>query len=496
LIQTKDGVVTPRLPLAEAIKKAMVFFRKTDDGYVPGRLDGTLAPYFTDAFMGAKGDRSTRGIVYPARLHGQFIRTFLRCYTYTGDRTWLLRARDLADWNITHSTPAGATWPHLAYSTFEKGKPAGHADKNSIQPDKAAFIGNSYLVLHEATGESRYLEAARQVAETLVAHRREDGSWPFRVVPENGEITQDRGGAPVFFVEFFERLLRYENRGAYRQVRDKALAYMIDRNVGKGLWGTYHEDFGLRQGSHLSAELMTYTADYLIRNTPAHPEYLQMAQRVLKQMEDRLVFTEEHGAAPAPGAAEQSGFEHIMAGHTARYGAALADLYSITHDEDVKRRALSTLHGVTYMQSPEGIFVTFFHHMRKKKAGPATVDRVWFSQHLFSVYNLLGAMSVFPQLAPDGENHILDNSTALRDVAYALSSICYAAPAPAQVRIKLGFTPRAVALDGKELRKQDRPPRDGEHGWFFETVTSVLTLRHDAGKVCIMKEAHAPSAAR
>ena len=486
-IPLRDGIVPPRRPVAEAVEDAMRFFKGTDGGYVPGRLDGELAAYFSDAFMGAKGDRSTRAITYPARLHGQFIRTFLRCYTYTGDRTWLLRARDLADWNIARSTPADANWPHLAYSTFEKGKPTGHADKNSIQPDKAAFIARSYLLLHEVTGEPRYLEAARKVGETLVAHRRDDGSWPFRVVPENGEITQDRGGAPVFFVEFFEQLLRYENKDAYRQIRDKALAYMIDRNVKKGLWGTYHEDFRLRQGTHLSAELMTYTADYLIQNAPAHPEYMDMARRVLKQMEDKLVFAEEHGAAPAPGAAEQSGFEHIMAGHTARYGAALADLYAVTRDDEVKRRALSTLHGVTYMQSDAGIFVTFFHNMKQNKAGAKTVDRVWFSQHLFSVYNLLGAMSVFPQLAPDGQDHILGNSTPLRDVVYAPGAVRYASTAPALVQVKLSFTPQSVTLDGRALPQQNRSPRDGERGWSFDPANSVLTVRHDAGKVSIVQ---------
>jgi hypothetical protein len=486
-IALKDGVVPPCRPVAEAIEKAMVFFKKTDDGYVPGRLDGTLAPYFTDAFMGIKDGRSTRGIAYPARLHGQFIRTFLRCYTYTGDASWMLRARDLADWNIARSSPPDAEWPHLAYSTFEKGKPAGHKDKNALQPDKAAFIANSYLMLHEATGETRYLDAARKVAETLLKKQAPDGSWPFRVVPETGEITQKIGGAPVFFVEFFERLLQHENKDAYRQARDKALAYMMDRNIAKGLWGTYHEDVGLKQGTHLSAELMCYTAEYLIRSSAAHPEHLPMARRVLKQMEDKLVFTEEHGAAPAPGAAEQSGFEHIMAGHTARYGACLAQLYRATGDDEVKRRALSTLHGVTHMQTDEGVFVTFFYHMKKDKAGPKVVDRVWFSQHLFSIYNLLGGMATFPQLAPDGQDHILGSSLPLRDVAYAPGSVHYTASAPAEVKVKLGFVPEVVTLDGKPLHKLDKLPQDGKLGWFFDPATGMLILNHATGRASVAK---------
>ena len=76
-----------------------------------------------------------------------------------------------------------------------------------------------------------------------------------------------------------------------------------------------------------------------------------------------------------PVVAEQSGFEHIMAGHTARYGACLAQLYLVTGDDEVKRRALSTLHGVTRMQTSDGVFVTFFHHTKKDEAGPVRVTK-------------------------------------------------------------------------------------------------------------------------
>ncbi len=479
------GVIEPLRPVSSAIGDAMSFLKMADGGYVPGRIDGELAAYFTDALMGTDGVRSTRLVAYPARLHSYFIRAFLRYHTYTGEKEWLQRARDLGDWNIAHSTPATTLWPYLAYSTFEKGNPGGHTDKENIQPDKAAFMGESYLMLYEATGEKRYLEAAQKVAGTLVAHQREDGSWPFRVVPETGAVTQDRGGAPVDFVEFFERMLKHDDKAAFRQAHDKALACMISRNVEQGLWGTYHEDVGVKKDSHLSSEPMSLTAIYLFRHAKAHPEYLGMGRRVLKQMEDRLVHTEGHGAAPAPAAAEQNGFEHIMAGHSARYGLALAALYRATGDEDVKRRALSVLNGVTHMQSDNGIFITFFYDVKKQKGGKGTGDRMWFSQHLMSVDYLLESMAVFPQFAPAGENHILGNSVMLRDIARAPDSIGYAAPATVRVTAKLARIPESVTLDGKPLAKLENRPADGADGWTFDPSTSVLALSHGPGAILI-----------
>ena len=184
-----------------------------------------------------------------------------------------------------------------------------------------------------------------------------------------------------------------------------------------------------------------------------------------------------------------------MAGHTARYGACLAQLYLATGDDEVKRRALSTLHGVTHMQTTEGIFVTFFHNTKKpdassqkKKPGNNETDRVWFSQHLFSIYNLLGAMSVFPQLAPDGEDHILHHSTALRDVTYAPAAIGYTTTAPAQLKAKLSHVPETITLDGKPLPSSDQAPsKDSPPAWHFDPATQVLTLHHGAGKVEIAR---------
>lgn len=390
-VKIVDGVVMPLRPVKQSIEAAMQFLRKADGAYKPGKMDGELAGYFTSAFVNEDGSRTQRELSFPARQHAYFIDTFLQYGSYTGEREWLQRARDLADWNLAHSTPADAVYPNMPYSTYSNGKPGGSKDVDSIEPDKSAFIGSAYIALYEATSETKYLTGAREIAKTLAKHQNEDGSWPFRVVPESGVVRQEFGGAPVFFVQFFEDLLRHESDKLYRSVHDRSLKLMLKRHIENNLWGTYHEDIVKKPNGYLSAEPMSFTAIYLFRNAGQHPEYIDMGRQVIKNMEDRLVHTAGHPAAPAPAVSEQAGFDHMMPGHTARYCLALAYLYKATGDEAVKKKALSGINALTYMQSDAGLFRTYFQSVNKKQADKKRPN--WYSQHLYTVCHVLEAQS-------------------------------------------------------------------------------------------------------
>jgi hypothetical protein len=486
LVKVTDGVVQPRRPVAAAVADALQFLRKADGQYVPGRTDGDLAGYFNSAFVNEDGTRATRALSFPARQHGYFIRTFLNYYYYTGDREWLLRARDLADWDLGHSTPAEAAYPNLPYSAFEKGQPTGSADKNSTEPDKAAFIGTGYVGVYEATGDARYLEGARRIAATLLRHQRPDGSWAFRVIPGDGKIYQDLGGAPVFYVEFFEALLRHGDNPDYRRSLDAATRLMIARNVERAEWGTYHEDIAPKDGTHLSAEPMSFTAAYLFRHAGEHPEYIGYGQRVLRQMEATLVHTTGHAAAPAPAVAEQVTYAHIMPGHTARYCLALAEEYRAAPAPALKQRALSGLAAATYMQAENGLFRTYFYDVKKKTDNEAGRPN-WYSQHLYTVCHMLECMPAFPELAPEGQSHVLGVTAGLREVRYAAGSLSYTAAVPATVVAKLAFVPGTVKSGTRAIPRLDAGARASGAGWTYDAATHVITIVNQAGAVAIAK---------
>ena len=392
-----DGVVQPRRPLPEAVVDAMAFLKKADGEYVPGKLDGPLAGYFISAHVMPDGTRSSRKFCFPARQHAYFINTFLLYQKYSGEEQWLARARDLADWNLARSTPPDAAYANLPWSVWTDGKPGGSQDKDSLEPDKAAFIGTSYLKLYDVTKDEKYLKGAKAIADTLAKRQADDGSWPFRVLPQDGAVRQAFGGAPVFYVEFFENLLARGEEPSYRRAHDRALKLMIERNVEKNQWGTYHEDIREKPDTHLSAEPMSFTASFLLRRAKAHPEYLEMAKTIIRRMEEKLVHTDGHPAAPAPAVSEQTTFQHMMPGHTARYCVALVDLHAAAGDEAAKRKAISGFNALTYMQSETGLFRTMVQLVNEKKPDRKRED--WYSQHLYTVCHVLEAMPSLPEIS-------------------------------------------------------------------------------------------------
>ncbi len=395
-VPVANGIVLPCRPLPKAMEMAMEFLKKGDGEYVPGKIDGPLAGYFTTALVNDDGSPSIRLLSFPARQHAYFISTFLLYHAYSGQQEWLTRACDLADWNLAHSTAADAFYPNLPYSAYCEGSPGGSQDGDSIEPDKAAFIASAYIALFETTGKKQYLAGAKAIAESLIRHQNKDGSWSFRVVPADGMVRQEFGGAPVFFVQFFEDILRHENDPRYEKAYDRALQLMLVRNVEQNLWGTYHEDVRPKPQDYLSAEPMSFTANYLFRHTEEHPEYLGMGQRILARMEERLVHTKGHAAAPAPAVSEQMSFAHMMPGHTARYCLALAELYKLTGDEQVRNKAISGVNSLTYMQSETGLFKTFFQRVNDNR--PDYKRPNWYSQHLYTVCHVLEVMPLLDEI--------------------------------------------------------------------------------------------------
>jgi len=119
-------------------------FAASDVGMAGARRDpqmGAVPPYVFHAVIDA-GDKLSYDGAFPAFHHSLFIRSFLNCYRYFGDRKWLDRARQLADWNIAHSSPPDCLYPNLPFSTVWEGKMGGFQDRDGLMLDKVGWMGS------------------------------------------------------------------------------------------------------------------------------------------------------------------------------------------------------------------------------------------------------------------------------------------------------------------------------------------------------------------
>ena len=98
---------------------------------------------------------------YPAFHHSIIIGGLLNCYDFTKDKKYLNVARQLADWEINHSTPATDKLPNLPYSTTYNGKMGGNVDGDTVFLDKVGITGKQYLRLWRIAGDVRYKEGRR-----------------------------------------------------------------------------------------------------------------------------------------------------------------------------------------------------------------------------------------------------------------------------------------------------------------------------------------------
>jgi len=324
-----NGIVMPRRPIAEAITDAMQFLKKADGDYVPGRIDGDLAGYFSSVIVKADGTRSQYQLCYPARQDAYFIRTFLHYYAYTGEREWLLRARDLADWNLAHSTPADAAYPNLPYSSFEKGKPTGSADKNSIETDKPAFFGQAYLAVYETTADVRYLNAARKIARRLSCASAKTAVGRSECCRRMAASTRI-SARPVFFGRVSNACCAMTTSPHIVSPATKQPLYDYTE-CGAGAFGQLHETAGQRQGA-TSRESMSFRPPLPLRSAKIHPEYVEMGRRVLRQMKDPCPYD---GARGGPGGPPPWPSRPGMTYHARSHGALLLGLVRplrATHD--------------------------------------------------------------------------------------------------------------------------------------------------------------------
>jgi hypothetical protein len=339
----------------------------------------------------------------------------------------------IADYYIEHAfSKSTDAWPNLPYpynTDVHSGVYDGDmkAGRGFLQPDKAASFGAELIVLYKITGEEKYLDFARKIADTLTDKitpgDANNSPWPFRVNAETGEVHQvDRNGEISFAsyttawvpaLRLYDNLiaLREPRAAEYETARQMVIDWLKAYPLKTNEWGPFFEDVGTHRNTDTEINADTLAA-YILGHPDWDPDWFEQARTILKWSFDTLGNFEwiEYGVVAIN---EQTSFLLPGNSHTARHAAVELLYGEKTGDDKYKKHAIRQLNWATYMMNENG-----------KNRYPE--DDIWLSDGYGDyVRHYLRSMASAPELAPDDQNHLLRTTSVVKSIDYGSNAIKY-----------------------------------------------------------------------
>ena len=231
---------------------------------------------------------------YPTKMHSALVRAMVRYTKLRPDRAAeaLKLAHLAADYLISISQPAGAPLAFMP-PTYEGDGLPGYNDKGENMLVYPAHAGRAYLALHGVTGETKYLEAARRIAETYLKLQGEDGTCYLKIREKDGEPVAPNRTFPLGICEFLVQLGDVTGEGRYRAAADRGFE-LIDRGpLRTWNWEGQFEDVKPSEHYHnLTLHSPCATALYVLQRYPGDARRIAQARQLLDFSEDQFVVWE------------------------------------------------------------------------------------------------------------------------------------------------------------------------------------------------------------
>lgn len=369
-----------------------------------------------------------------AGLFGEFVESMVPYYAYTGDWSFVKLVQDMFDYALLPGvglTPDDWEWPNMPYAwtpgetgfnVWQPGETVLYSGR--VEPDKAGEFGLGLLKLYQMTNNNTYLTTAIKIADVL-ADKVRDGNathapWPFRVMPQTGQILTEYSGNVVGELNFLDALINLNlgNVAAYTNARNKAREFLLNHVIPNNDWRFYFEDYpdDCPTKSEFNAD---ETARYILNNRDWDSNWENHVKGIWKWVVDILGERQwsRYGVIPI---SEQT--IDIYCGefsHTARHASVKAQYAAIKNDEEMKDEAYRLFNWATYAVQPETGFVLF-------SANNLNNPQIWYTDgHADYIRHFMFGLSEFPDWAPVGESHLVKTSGIVTSINYTSTDINY-----------------------------------------------------------------------
>jgi hypothetical protein len=269
-------------------------------------------------------------------------------------------ARTAGDWVLANRLPDSGVLPLFPYSTIAGGKFFGGLESKNVNLLRASWIGLSLVRLYEATRDSKYLDYARHIAGVTARFQAPDGSFPYRIDPRDGKVTEAFCTGAIQFSLLVEALAPHGADPELLMASERAIQWMISYPARTHHWQGGYEDIAeykpYQNLTHWEAQLLI---QYLCRNTDRDPSYRPLAKSLLRFVEDQFVlFGPESEAHPVPVKGPLVFEQYLcwwpMEGHAGYYIQTLIGLHRATGEKIYLDKAMAAANAICAQQFEEG----------------------------------------------------------------------------------------------------------------------------------------------
>ena len=346
--------------------------------------------------------------VYPSKMISAIVRAML---AYAGmcparAEEAMRLAKNAADYLLSITYPEGAplaglpptySFQGLDREIVNRNVPAAEPREFCLMTIYPAFAGKMYLELAEATGDGRYFEAARKIAEYYEAAVLPNGSFYLFLDAKTGERLGDNCCQHFAILEFLNAYGKRTGEEKWREMAGRYYDYIAARCLDSYSWEGQFEDVALsanyRNLTHLTADSMI---SYLATERSDEPALIAIAEELARYVEDQFVVWGEH--APwnrsygptnlfhSPSVLEQYNWYVPIDGSTGAVIRAFIDLYKVTGNPLYREKACALGDTITRMQDPEsGVIPT--HWMTPNPA--KDLYNFWINCHIGAAFHML-----------------------------------------------------------------------------------------------------------
>lgn len=298
----------------------------------------------------------------------------------------------------TAGLPPTYSFKGLNKEIVDKTAPAADGRKDTIMMLYPASAGIMYLNLEKETGDEKYFNAAKKIADYYKSHVLPNGSWYLLISAQTGEPESDNCCSFFDILVFLNAFYARTKEECWHKLEENYFAYIKKKCLDEYKWEGQFEDIDL-SGNYLN--LTHFPADsmieYIVNNLSDDEEMVEEAKEIMRFVEDQFVAWGEYapwskqysntaGKWFSPAGMEQYYWYVPIDSSTTTIMKAFLMLYSVTKDDLLLEKACALGDSVTRMQNTEtGVIPT---HWIKEDCMD-NLENFWINCHIGSAFNMM-----------------------------------------------------------------------------------------------------------